>query len=137
MAARKRFPALEKYRAALLAHWEGVCAALGEAWAHLPAQRRERASSIIAKLLEFERAEVLPSLAKLLGRSLPLPERGGLEGYCALRASEIAVARALTPEEWSLQVRHPRFGIRTTQWWVERSLIAAKTALEQLRALVG
>ncbi|GEM_PF-4654271 len=137
MAVRERFPALEKYRAALLAHWEGVCAALEEVWARLPAHRRERASSIIAELLEFERAEVLPSLAKLLGRPIALPERGGLDGYCALRASEIAVTRALTPEEWSLQERHPRFGIRTTQWWVERSLIAAKAALEQLRTIVG
>jgi len=136
-AVKERFPALEKYRAALLAHWEEMCLALKADLAHLPAYRRERAYSVIAKLLEFEYEEVIPSLAKLLGRSIPLPEHGGLEGYCVARSREVAIARTLTPKEWSAQTRHPRFGIRTTQWWVERSLAAAKAALEQLQALAG
>jgi len=129
---RERFPELEKYRAALLAHWEAVCAELREAWARLPAYARDRAASTIAELLDFERGEVLTAFGKLLGRPIPPPPQSGLEGYCAVRAREIALTRPLDSAGWSARVRHPRFGIRTTQWWVEKSLAVAKEALARL-----
>ena len=131
---RERYPELEKYRAALLAHWQAICAELEEAWARLPAHARDRAASTIAELLDFERGEVLPALAKLLGRSILPPPQSGLEGYCAVRAREVTLTRPLDSAGWSAQVRHPRFGIRTTQWWVEKSLAVAKEALARLGA---
>ncbi len=39
-----------------------------------------------------------------------------------LRGSEMEWLRTLTPPGWSRQARHPWWGMRTLQWWVEQQL---------------
>jgi hypothetical protein len=43
-----------------------------------------------------------------------------IDSFSASRLAEIAMLEAASPADWSRLSRHPRWGVRTLQWWVER-----------------
>lgn len=45
-----------------------------------------------------------------------------LEEFIQLRKQEVHWLRSLSPECWSRTARHPWWGVRTLQWWVELQL---------------
>jgi len=50
------------------------------------------------------------------------PAQVFLEEFIQLRKQEVHWLRSLSPECWSRTARHPWWGVRTLQWWVERQL---------------
>jgi hypothetical protein len=50
------------------------------------------------------------------------PAQVFLEEYIQLRKQEVHWLRSLSPECWSRTARHPWWGVRTLQWWVELQL---------------
>jgi hypothetical protein len=55
-----------------------------------------------------------------------------MEAYRIVRLEELGWIEAMQGEAWSRAARHPWFGIRTFQWWVEKSLVYAKDHVEEL-----
>ena len=55
-----------------------------------------------------------------------------LDEFMRLRKVEVDRLRALTPGNWNRLSRHPWWGVRTLQWWVEHQL---KVSLQHLRDL--
>jgi hypothetical protein len=56
-----------------------------------------------------------------------------LEEYAALRQSELERLQSLPPGSWSRVGRHPVYGLRTLQWWVEKGLAHAEEHLGALQ----
>ena len=143
------FGELRHYREAMLAVWEAQPAALAAAWHALPAARQAArgAGSPYEALLAFcrwEEAVGFPNLMALLRGEAPrfvlpaafpaeAPLPAALLASCASRRAEVrARLHALDAAGWSQAGRHPRFGRRTVQWWVERSLAAGRMVLRRL-----
>ncbi len=56
-----------------------------------------------------------------------------LDEYAHLRAEELRWLRTCPPESWNRLARHPWYGLRTLQWWVERCLEYAETHVTELK----
>lgn len=56
-----------------------------------------------------------------------------LGDYTTLREAELQIIRTLKPTDWSRSGRHAILGIRTLQWWVERTLEYSTERLKELR----
>ncbi len=50
-----------------------------------------------------------------------------------LRSREIACLERMSMDGWSRMGRHPGWGLRSIQWWVERSLAHSEEHLRQIR----
>jgi hypothetical protein len=57
-----------------------------------------------------------------------------LSEYSDLRAKALERLKTITPADWSRSGRHPQWGTRTLQWWVEHSLAHAEEHLRQMRS---
>ncbi len=143
---------LYAYRERMMSHWEATPAALREAVSRIPAadwHRRGGAGEstlhqVLAHLRDIERDVIFPSITRLLAGetdlSLPFPAwetwlatynpdespQDVLETCLSLHAGEIARVRSHVPIPWSVEGRHPQYGKRTLQWWVEQSLAQAR-----------
>jgi hypothetical protein len=49
-----------------------------------------------------------------------------------LREQQLEWLRPLQPTEWNRSGRHPWFGLRTLQWWVEKGLLLTEERLKLL-----
>lgn len=59
-----------------------------------------------------------------------------MEGYSQLRVQEVDWLRDLPGADWSRMGRHPWWGLRSFQWWVERQLESYRQHTEQLSAFL-
>jgi len=95
---------------------------------------------VVAHLLEVEERVFLPVLQRILHEEQPflhfpeaspgvqedlagektLPEL--LKAYALLRKQAWQLLEELPAEAWGRTGRHPVFGLRTLQWWVEQDL---------------
>ena len=55
-----------------------------------------------------------------------------LMDYKSLRMRELNWLQVIPQIAWNRTGRHPRFGVRTVQWWVEQSLVHAEHHKRQL-----
>lgn len=149
---------LYAYRERMMQHWEAAPSALQEAsarltaadWKHPCSQKAPTPHQALAHLRDIERDVITPCITRLLEGDAELPypfpsweawlatydpqeaPQNILEAYLALRAAEIGQVRGRVPIPWSIQGRHPQYGKRTLQWWVEQSLAQARYHLRLL-----
>ncbi len=140
------FAELLRYRREMLAAWQAQPQALADAWHALPARARQpegRAFRLLAQVWWWEQQVGFPNLIALLGRRPPHfvpaplpaafpPPETMLADYRSQRETALARVAALDGAAWSYADRHPHFGIRTVQWWVERSLAVGRDALRHI-----
>lgn len=62
----------------------------------------------------------------------PVPEI--LAGFTNLRKQELEWLRGLSSADWSRTARHPWWGVRTLQWWVEQQ---SEYSIQQLSELAS
>ena len=60
-----------------------------------------------------------------------------LDDYARLRQQELSWLRDLPPAAWNRTARHPWWGVRALQWWVEQALLVARQHYAQLTSAVG
>lgn len=140
---------LYSYRRSLLARFAAVASDLAARHTQLSAEQPAMSLDVISRhLLEAERRVYFPAIERILGEDQPTlqvtadPEQDSdsrlgcktgpelLRAYTELRAQEVRLLESQPPGAWGRTARHPVFGVRTLQWWVERSL---KHAEEHLR----
>ena len=140
------FAELFRYRQGLLVAWQAQPETLARAWHALPevAQQPDgTAFRLLAALWWWEQQVGFPNLEALLDHQpprfvpLPLPDafpppETMLADYRTRREAALARVAALAGAGWSYADRHPHYGIRTVQWWVERSLAAGAHTLRQI-----
>lgn len=56
-----------------------------------------------------------------------------LTDYAGLREAELQIIQSLKPADWSRAGRHAILGLRTMQWWVERTLEYSTERLKELK----
>jgi len=56
--------------------------------------------------------------------------------YEALWKEEMSLFAVLSEADWSRSGRHPVWGMRTLQWWLEQSLVHARAHIRQLQVYV-
>jgi len=106
---------------------------------------------VLVHLRDADAHAYLPRLLRILAVDTPFVEKFDDEGwmiehynpdepvssilaeYRELRSSEIACLESITPADWSRKGRHPTLGLRTIQWWVERSLAHSEEHLMQIQ----
>lgn len=57
-----------------------------------------------------------------------------LAAYRGLRREEVQMVKDLPPQGWNRTSRHPWWGVKTLQWWVEQILHYSEQHLQQIRA---
>lgn len=143
-----QFRELLRYREDLLAAWAAQPERLAAAWAALPAAQRARRGAAspwgaLAALWQWETQVGFPNLQAMAGRQQPLavlsdapaefpPPEAMLTDYRRLRQQALRLVAPLDGKGWSFLARHPRYGQRTVQWWVERSYALGAYALQML-----
>ncbi len=140
------FAELLRYRREVLAAWQVQPKALARAWHTLPGSARQPQGAAfrwLAQLWWWEQQVGFPNLTALLDRrrprfvlasppaAFPSPETM-LADYRTWREAALARVASLDGAGWSYADRHPHFGIRTVQWWVERSLAVGHAALQHI-----
>ena len=60
-----------------------------------------------------------------------------LDDYARLRQEEMAWLKDLPPAAWNRTARHPWWGVRALQWWVEQACWSPRQHLEQLQNKPG
>jgi hypothetical protein len=60
-----------------------------------------------------------------------------LEEFTRLRNQEVLWLEDLSPESWNRSARHPWWGVRTLQWWVELQLEYSHQHLRELLAFLS
>ncbi len=60
-----------------------------------------------------------------------------LEKFSHARKQEVEWLHGLSPDGWSLTARHPWWGVRTLQWWVEKQLRVSGQRIKALAAFTG
>lgn len=63
------------------------------------------------------------------------PPEGILVEYISLRNHEFALLKNLSPQDWNRTGRHPWWGMKALQWWVEQILRFSEEQLQHLRAI--
>ena len=146
------------YRQNLLTNLENIVAELHQAAAAIPASAWHASPAagqftphqVLAHLRALESQAIVVRLRRILDESeptLPLfddegwmaahydptePVQSILEDYANLRQQELAWLMNLPPASWNRTARHPWWGVRALQWWVEQSLLVARQHFEQL-----
>jgi hypothetical protein len=147
------------YRKNLLEALEGVMSELRKAAHAIPAAAWHTATSpeqptphqVLAHLRALEAQAIAVRLRRILDESepyLPLFDDDGwmagnydpteavtsiLDDYARLRQEELSWLKDLPPAAWNRTARHPWWGVRALQWWVEQCLLVARQHLEQLQ----
>jgi hypothetical protein len=148
---------LDEYRQKLLDRYAQVADDLAGFLDAFPEERLDQPLTpdgwsvhrILAHVRDMEAAAFLPRLELLLKDEQPYLERYDerewlrendppsesareiVESYHCLRKRELSWLNEMEPEGWSRAGRHPTWGQRTLQWWVERSLLHALGHLER------
>jgi len=154
---------LIEYREGLLASLEAVTDALAltvgkihpDHW-HIPAQPggypphyiltrllvlEEQVYAAMERLLLDEDVQVMEHfdevawLAIHYGPEKPLPAL--LDEFMRLRKVEVDKLSSLNPGNWNRLSRHPRWGVRTLQWWVEHQLEVSRQHVRELEAFIA
>ena len=60
-----------------------------------------------------------------------------VEKFSCLRSQEVLWLENLSPESWNRSARHPWWGVRTLQWWVELQLEYSHQHLRELSAFLS
>ncbi len=127
-------------------------AAIPEARWHTPIRAGLRSPhALMARLRDMERYVYLTRFQRLLAGDETMfvpfdppdweteyynpsePMTQLLGDYAGLREAELQIIRSLKPADWSRAGRHAILGIRTMQWWVERTLEYSTERLKELR----
>jgi len=154
---------LTEYREGLLSALEAVAGALAvtagkvhpDHW-HIPNQPggysphyiltrllvlEEQVSAAMERLLLDEDIQVMEHfdeiawLAMHYGPEKPLPVL--LDEFMRLRKVQAKKLSGLTPGDWNRLSRHPRWGVRTLQWWVEHQLEVSRQHVRELEAFIA
>jgi hypothetical protein len=106
---------------------------------------------LLAHLRNSESQTFLPRFRQILGKDGPGAELFNnaarsdetydaeepldeiLQTYAQMRLLELEWLKSMPPGGWSWTGRHLVFGLRTLQWWVERSLVHAEQHLRELQ----
>jgi hypothetical protein len=148
------FEQLYDYRARLLVRLEGIADEIADAIAAIPQSHWHEPVSpggrsphtILSSLRGLERYVYSLRLQRILTEDSPelapftpdppdpaLTIADLLAEYKTLRQAELELLRHLPPTAWVRVGRHPIFGLRTVQWWTERTLEHSKRHLRELR----
>jgi len=65
------------------------------------------------------------------------PVQAILEAYASLRQQELTWLRDFPSVAWNRTARHPWWGVRSLQWWVEQCLQTARQHLQELQKYFG
>jgi hypothetical protein len=154
---------LYAYRKNLLDNLEGIVAELRQVAAAIPAAvwhtplapGQPAPHHALAHLRALEAHAIVPRLRRILDEQqpyLPLFDDGGwmaahydpsepvqaiLDDFARLRQQELSWLKGLPPDSWNRTARHPWWGVRTLQWWVEQCLLIARQHLAQLTPAAG
>jgi hypothetical protein len=146
------------YRQNLLTSLENVVGELRQAaasippaaWHTPPAPDQPAPHQVLAHLRAIESQAIAVRLRRVLDESepyLPLfdddgwmaahydpaePVQSILDDYAHLRQQELSWLKDLPSAAWNRTARHPWWGVRALQWWVEQCLLIARQHLEQL-----
>jgi hypothetical protein len=146
------------YRQNLLTSLEEVVTGLRQAaaaipaaaWHTPPAPDQPTPHQVLAHLRAIESQAIVVRLRRILDESepyLPLfdddgwmaahydpnePVQSILDDYASLRQQELSWLRDIPSAVWNRTARHPWWGVRALQWWVEQCLLVARQHLEQL-----
>ena len=146
------------YRQNLLTSLEEVVAELRQAAAAIPAAdwhtplapNQPTPHQVLAHLRAIESQAIAVRLRRILDETeptLPLFDDDGwmaahydpneavqsiLDDYASLRQQELSWLQELPSAAWNRTARHPWWGVRALQWWVEQCLLVARQHLEQL-----
>ena len=149
---------LYDYRARLLDRLESIPDEIAQAARvvtpekiHRPTQSDKMSPhQIIARLRNMEKHAYSARLQKIIAEESPSMETFPIERwevehydpsesiesilneYITIRHTELNLLRALSPHDWNRSGRHNTFGLRTVQWWAERSLEYATIQLREL-----
>jgi hypothetical protein len=55
-----------------------------------------------------------------------------IDDYERIRQEELSWLTQMDPRAWSRTCRHPWFGVRTLQWWVEKTMAYAEEHLQDI-----
>jgi hypothetical protein len=147
------------YRARLLDRLESIPDEIAQAARAIPSEKIHRPTQsgkmsphqIVARLRNMEKHAYSARLQKLITEELPAMKtfpidqweaehydpsesvESILDDYATIRQTELHLLRALSPQDWNRSGRHNTFGLRTVQWWAERSLEYATIQLRELR----
>ncbi|MBI3240926.1 MAG: DinB family protein [Chloroflexi bacterium] len=145
---------LYEYRERLLNRLEAIATEIAGAVTEIPQSRwREPVKpdgrsprAILSSLCDVERYAYSLRLQRILAEDTPTldsftpqPQNPALTmtdllaEYKTLRQAELEILRRLPPAGWGRVGRHPTFGLRTVQWWAERTLEHSKRHLQELR----
>jgi hypothetical protein len=148
------------YRKNLLSSLEGVVDELRQAATAIPdgawhtplGNGQSTPHQVLAHLRALESQAIMVRMRRILDEAepyLPLfddegwmaayydpaePGQSILDDYARLRQEELTWLRDLPPATWNRSARHPWWGVRALQWWVEQCLQTARQHLEQLTA---
>lgn len=146
------------YRKSLLTSLEDVVGELRQAaeaipeadWHTPPAPDQPAPHQVLAHLRALESQAIAVRLRRILDESeptLPLfddegwmaahydpnePAQSILDEYARLRQQELSWLHDLPSAVWNRTARHPWWGVRALQWWVEQCLLVARQHREQL-----
>lgn len=109
-----------------------------------PGERSAR--QVLSELLFMEIQAFGPRLRMILDKDNPIFEfvKGKphfdedklpdemIEAYRIVRLEELEWINAMPGDSWNRVARHPWFGVRTFQWWVEKALLYANNHVEEL-----
>ncbi len=145
---------LYDYRARLLDRLESIAAEVAATVAEIPQSRWHEPvkpggrtpHAILSSLCDVEQYAYSLRLQRILAEDAPaldaftpqpsnpaLAMADMLAEYKALRRAELELLRHLPPTGWARVGRHPAFGLRTAQWWAERTLEHSKRHWRELR----
>ncbi|MBI5715240.1 MAG: DinB family protein [Chloroflexi bacterium] len=150
---------LYDYRARLLDRLESIPDEIAQAARAVTPEKLRRPKpsgkmsphQIVARLRNMEKHAYSARLQKIITEESPSMETFPIERweaehydpsetvesilneYVAIRQNELQLLRALSPRDWNRSGRHNTFGLRTVQWWAERSLEYATLQLRELR----
>lgn len=136
------------YRERLMQRLETIATDFQQAVESIPASRLYvplqaggmSAHQVAAHLRNVEAQVFLPRLQRILAEESPQLEKllGGdwllkeyrmdeplekiLTDFGEMRCQEVRWLKQMPAQSWSRTARHPIWGVRTLQWWVEKSL---------------
>jgi hypothetical protein len=147
------------YRQRLLERLSTVREELAQAAAQIPAERWHAAAAdgetphrILARLRADEARRFSVRLWRILDEDEPRlqlfdrkrwleehydpgePYEDILAEYIMLRGEELEWLKGIAPQDWNRAGRHPAWGKKTLQWWVEQCLRASEEQLQRLKA---
>jgi hypothetical protein len=155
---RGQMEELLAYRVDLLAALEAVASQLSQAVARLPDKSWHQSIGpgsatphfLLFLMHELEAQVFSPNLLRMINEDRPTlpafdqeawmaghyamdkPVANLLDEFGKLRHHELDWLRKLPPQGWSRLARHPWWGMRTLQWWVELQLDYSNQPLRAL-----